>query len=186
MNGPVPVWIVKIGGSILRDAGAADRVSRWVSGRREVALVFIAGGGELADRVRAMDAAVGLGDRVAHQMAIQAMRANLQQLAGWWPARPVLQSIPHESLSAGVWLFDVGPWLARQADVPATWDFTSDSIAALLGICWPADRVVLLKSCPARQADAATLAAEGVVDPWFARLAPRLRCWHLDVPDAGE
>jgi hypothetical protein len=59
--------------------------------------------------------------------------------------------------------------------LPHTWNVTSDSIAAWVTLCWPAARLVLLKST-ALPVDSHTTntVRSGIVDAHFAKLSRRL------------
>jgi dihydroneopterin aldolase len=57
------------------------------------------------------------------------------------------------------------------SDLPASWDLTSDSLAAWIAMRVGAARLILVKSCllfEEPDCDAAKLAAEGIVDAGFA------------------
>lgn len=166
--------VVKLGGSL--GAGPAlrpclARIAEAAGGARLV----VPGGGPFADAVRAAQARLGFADLAAHRMAILAMQQYgllLQAL------EPRLALVEHEAeiralvaaRGAAVWL----PWamLGGDASIPASWEVTSDSLALILATRLAAARLVLVKAAavPAG-AGLAALAARGLIDPAFPRLA---------------
>ena len=70
--------------------------------------------------------------------------------------------------------------------IRASWDVSSDSLAAWLGSHLGAEHLVLVKSVrPAKHGVAATqLSQRGIVDAAFADyLSPQLKAWWLHAPD---
>jgi aspartokinase-like uncharacterized kinase len=139
--------VVKVGGGLARDAG--DQALRALcveiarAGRRHRLLV-VPGGGALADAVREVDRRLGLRPETAHWMAILAM----DQL-GW----ALADLIPGSALRAHLAPAPDGaipvllPYaLLRERDpLPASWEVTSDSIAAWSAGAAGAGRLVLVK-----------------------------------------
>jgi aspartokinase-like uncharacterized kinase len=66
--------------------------------------------------------------------------------------------------------------MATGADLPASWDVTSDTLAAWLAGEIGADRLVLVKSArlPLGPTPTAALARDGIVDPILPRRVNRL------------
>jgi dihydroneopterin aldolase len=134
--------------------------------------VIVPGGGPFADSVRREQKRIGFDDQAAHRMALLAMAAFGTMLASFSPAlRPAatLAAIKR-ALAEGavpVWLpLDL---LDGDADVPASWEMTSDSLAAWLAGRLKASRLIFLKRATPAAMKAADLVAAGVLDP----LAPR-------------
>jgi len=128
--------VVKIGGGLLRDEGmeglrrACAEVNEIAAGRP---VLVVPGGGPFADAVRAVDAQVGLGDAVAHRLALHAMDQLGVLLA------PLLSD-------CGVTLLAVAQAFAGRPDVPESWEVTSDSLAVLAAADNGAAEAVLLKA----------------------------------------
>lgn len=168
-----PVTIAKIGGSLL---GTPD-LDAWLSVLVGSAapVVIVPGGGAFADQVRRAQGLYGFDDRAAHHMALLAM-AQVAVLLASRRAALDLVSDPAEIEAAAargrtsVWLPAAMALAAR--DVPASWDVTSDSLAAWLAGRLGAARVLLVKSCdvPA-PVTARELADRGIVDRLFPRFA---------------
>jgi aspartokinase-like uncharacterized kinase len=181
--------VIKVGGSLLdwpelpRGLTAFleqinDRPTEPVSG-----VVLIAGGGPAADVVRAMDRIHHLGDVNSHRLAIRVLDWTAELLAALLPGSMVVRR--PEALRS-VWNRRAIPILApgrvleeidaREPDpLPASWDVTSDSIAARIASHLQASSLILLKSQAVPKGtgleDARRL---GLVDPLFPQFASAL------------
>jgi 5-(aminomethyl)-3-furanmethanol phosphate kinase len=137
--------VVKVGGGLL----AADGLEGLRRGcldvlelARERPVLVVPGGGPFADVVRALDAQVGLGDDVAHRLALQAMDQLGVLLAPMLPgAKLVRRLVAPRSLG----LLIAAPAFAGRPDVPESWDVTSDSLAVLAAGAIGAKEAILLK-----------------------------------------
>ena len=164
-----PWIVVKLGGSLADDPSLAHWL-RELARSDSTRFVAVPGGGPFADAVRAAQARWGFSDEVAHLMAIGAMDQFGHMLCGI-----EVGSIPCSTLREieqvrasrrlPVWL--PGHLMASERRLARNWDVTSDTIAAWLADALGAIGLVLVKSCdlPSAPADAAALAAAGVVDP---------------------
>lgn len=164
--------IVKLGGS----HAFAKHLTAWLDALARAAgrVVVVPGGGPFADAVRTAQPAMGFDDRAAHRMGLLAMEQFGCALAGLWPSLRVAESAA--TIQAALRGGAVPVWaptrMALEAkDVPASWDVTSDSLAAWLAGALGAKLLLLVKSSEAPQAPvrAADLAARGVVDACFPR-----------------
>lgn len=166
--------VIKLGGSLL--AGA--RARRWLDhlAQRAAAgepVVVVPGGGPFAEQVRRLQPAWGFDDRAAHHMALLAMAQTACVYQGWCAAFRRGHDVAQlrrlvEDGHPAVWCPTLPP------DTPASWDITSDSLAAWLATSLQAERLLLVKSVPA-PADSGPLQwqAEGLVDAAFVRYAQR-------------
>ena len=164
--------IVKLGGS----HAFSKHLTAWLDAVALVAgrVVIVPGGGPFADAVRAAQPTMGFDDRAAHHMALLAMEQFGCALAGLRPSlipAGSVAAIP-AALSAGA----VPVWaptrmVLKANDVPASWDVTSDSLAAWLAGVLGAKLLLLVKSSEAPQGPvrAPDLAARGIVDACFPR-----------------
>lgn len=170
-DSPEPV-VLKLGGSLLDIWNLGELLQVFCRGRR---VLIVPGGGVVADTVRRLDGCCGLRSDQSHWMAIQAMSFNaglllrtvsglsaaagLEQSPGSWSeGRPLV-------LDAARWLMCGGYSVA--ARIPASWDATSDSIAAIVAGAIGVNSVVLGKSCEPCGTGIADLAAGGQVDAYF-------------------
>ena len=161
MTGVKRVAVVKVGGSLLGWPGLPGRLRAFLEDRQETglaeAVVLIAGGGGAADWIRSLDREHGHGEATAHGLAVRALDLTAAVLASL-----LRRSIVVEELAglAAAWDSGLTPILAPRkvldeierrgnALFPASWDFTSDSIAALIAAHLGAVSLVLLKSASA-------------------------------------
>lgn len=163
--------VVKVGGGLAREAG--DGALRALcaalseAGARHPLLV-VPGGGGFADAVRDHDRRFGLRPRTAHAMAIVAMD-QFGRLLGDLIAGAELCTEPTAGRAVRVLL--PARLLADSDALPATWDVTSDSIAAWVARAAGAERLVLVK------------AVDGLYREWPPLGAPleRLSAAQLDA-----
>jgi dihydroneopterin aldolase len=162
--------VVKLGGS---HAFSAD-LPKWVEAiaRYDGPVVIVPGGGPFADAVRDAQLQMRFDDLAAHHMALLAMEQYGRALTSLSARLAMADSVAaiRRLLRAGrgpVW--SPARMVLDASDIPATWDVTSDSLAAWLAGKLKARRLVLVKHSEAaeRSIDAADLSSTGVVDPLF-------------------
>ncbi|MGD0961380.1 MAG: uridylate kinase [Methylomonas sp.] len=167
--------IIKLGGSLLAsDALPAclQRVAE-LSGRS----LLTPGGGVFAEQVRMAQRAYAFDDVCAHRLAILAMQQMalvilaLRPTFSRWAALDGACDWP----GAAVWLPQ--PDELDKAGIPASWDITSDSLAAWLALQVAADELILVKSARIDpELSLAALQRRGIVDAAFHRFADGLAC----------
>lgn len=194
-----PRRVVKLGGSLLKQAGLSRRLDAWFATQPRAATLVVVGGGEWVEALRRFDRRHGLDAVAAHWLSIRAMEVTARVVAEAWPACGWLDRLADwqtfaDSKSAMV----VDPWqFVAEVEphqpgtpLPYGWHVTSDSIAARLAEVMSALELVLLKSAlPGEKATAETAAAAGYVDPWFPHAAarvPRVRCVDLTAEPFAE
>jgi dihydroneopterin aldolase len=170
MPSPRPLTVVKLGGSFAFSPVLAD----WLEmvARNVGHLVLVPGGGPFADAVREAQPKMGFDDAAAHHMALLAMEQYGRALVSLNDALALAPSLAaiRRLLSARkipVWA-PTGMVLGR-ADIPSSWDVTSDSLAAWLARKLRARRLLLIKQIdpPADPIGADDLVRRGVVDRAF-------------------
>lgn len=168
--------VIKLGGSLLQGQAlpACLNAAESLSGVK----VLVPGGGVFAEQVRQAQVIHGFDDVSAHAMAILAMRQMALLIKGLKPDYSLLESAEHLAVADG----GVAVWSPRlreldNAGVPASWDVTSDSLAAWLAARIGADELMLVKSANVRSgASLSELRQQGVVDAAFSAFAAKLDC----------
>jgi dihydroneopterin aldolase len=181
--------VVKLGGS----TAFGIEIAGWITAvaASPLPLVLVPGGGPFADHVRYLQARLGFSDAAAHAMAIVAMDqfglAIAERSNRFAPARSL------DDLRQAIGNGKVPVWLpaaiATQAiDIPRSWDFTSDSLAAWLASGLNADALLLIKQTRgfSEHDTLGDLAARGVVDPCFPSMLPPGIDFYLAGPDDAD
>ncbi len=167
--------VVKLGGSTAQ----AAEMNAWIDAlaASSLPLVIVPGGGPFADQVREAQKRLGFSDAAAHAMAILAMEqfghVILDRHQGLTAARSpdeVRQTLVRGRIP--VWM--PAAMAIGAADVPASWDITSDSLAAWLAGKLDAWALLLIKQTNAfsETDDIDGLFANGLVDAAFGTMLP--------------
>lgn len=169
--------VVKLGGSLLDQADLGPRLCAYLddlhSNGWRVALVV--GGGPTTDAVRTIDRVHGLGESVAHDLALRGLALNAHAVRALLGRGEVVSRVADLAATP---LAILDPWsllkeLERDAGplLPRTWDATSDSVALVLAAALGARTLFLLKSVgPAGILDPGGRHPIDVVDPCFVGL----------------
>jgi 5-(aminomethyl)-3-furanmethanol phosphate kinase len=176
--------IVKVGGSLFDWPAFPGRLRDYLEMRQESEgtehTILIAGGGPAADWIRSLDQIHGLGDVTADRLALHALDLTAAFLAEVVPGSIIVDRLEMlEAVCNSQSNMVLTPRLAlaeieRCGANPhrASWDVTSDAIAARIAAHLAARSLVLLKSASlpegATRQDAATL---GLVDPMLPSAA---------------
>jgi 5-(aminomethyl)-3-furanmethanol phosphate kinase len=189
--------VIKVGGSLFNWPELPGRLTELLAVRRALdrdgRMVLIAGGGAAADMVRVVDEIHSLGDETAHWLALRAMDLTASILAKLLPGTVLADSLGAMRLgwaAGSVPVLAVCPILdeierSRPDWLPASWDVTSDTIAAWLTLHLGGDRLMLLKSAPLPDgADRQEAARLGLVDPMLPLVARTLaRIEYVNLRD---
>lgn len=171
-----PVVAIKIGGSLLDFPDLIGRIEWLLEQRPEARPLLICGGGAAADMVRKWQQLHGLSDLQAHELALAAMAFNEQLLHAALPDSRLVSDLLDLEES---WERQQRPILQAQAfvhemetlmsePVPASWDMTSDSIAAWCGELAGAGELILAKSADLpKDATRESARDDGLVDEAF-------------------
>ena len=192
MNGSAGPVVVKVGGSLLGWPELPGRLTTWLDTQRAndptEELVLVAGGGAAADWIRSLDRVYGLGEDVAHALAVHALDLTAFILARLLPGsmavdRLDMLSAARESETTPILVpRNVLKEIERPGTdrLPATWDVTSDTIAARIAEHLQARTLVLMKSMSAPVGTTREAAARmGLVDPMLPRAARSIP--HVEV-----
>jgi aspartokinase-like uncharacterized kinase len=197
---PPRLTVVKVGGSLFDWPELPLRLGTFLDCRYNPAedqrIALVAGGGAAADLVRTFDQIHALGDNFAHRLALRALDFtayllaallpqtlpidHVEQLPVVWDQKRVPILLPRPILDQ----VDAGRGWGRDP-LPATWDITSDSIAARIAHRLGAECLVLLKSSPVPDGTTRRQAARlALVDPKFPHVASKLaRVEYLNLRD---
>lgn len=141
--------IIKLGGSLSRSealVGCLNAVEKNYRGR---AVVIVPGGGAFADQVRSAQQHWQFDDITAHRMALLAMQQMALMFKGLRPDFVIADTVAAIQIQLNqkipvIWSPDVTE--LDNAGIPASWDITSDSLAAWLAKTLSAAELVLIKS----------------------------------------
>jgi aspartokinase-like uncharacterized kinase len=196
---PVPVRVIKLGGSLFDLADLAARFDAWHQRQPAAADVLVCGGGKIVDTLADWDQLHGLGPTVSHWMCVRAMALNAAWLAAILPRAELCPRWTTALVAAADGRLAVlDPWQFVHEDdprfsrepLPVSWDVTSDSISARLATLLEASELVLLKSeLPAVACSRDEGSSSGYVDKFFAQAAhdlARVRCVNLRDAAAPE
>ncbi|MCQ8128541.1 amino acid kinase family protein [Methylomonas rivi] len=166
------ITVVKLGGSLLSARVLPACLAKLADYPGQVFIV--PGGGVFADQVRAAQRQWGFDDVAAHRMAILAMQQMAWLFHSLRPEFAVFGKVATagDCAKAAIW----SPCLQEleQAGIAASWDITSDSLAAWLAGQVAADELLLVKSCPIEpEAPLALLRQQGIIDAGFVEFVSR-------------
>jgi aspartokinase-like uncharacterized kinase len=183
--------LIKVGGSLLDWPELPSRLRAYLDDELArgdgTGIALIVGGGAAADFIRAMDRIHNLGDDAAHRLAVRALDLGAHVLHTLLPDSSIVsgpdalraawdrREVPILSPRRFLEELDDG----RPDALPASWDVTSDSIAARIAVRLGAGRLVLLKSVGLPKGiDREEAARLGLVDAIFPLVARGLE--HVD------
>lgn len=167
--------VIKVGGSLMRSAELTLWLESIAKYAQKTNVIIVPGGGEFADKVREAQQTLCFDNQTAHRMALLAMFQYGYLLAGLNPSINVIEDIDGLLTATDnnlplLWL--PGLLLNDFSEIPASWDYSSDSIALWLAIKLNADRMVLIKSLdkPTSENDLTFLINEKHIDRGFSSL----------------
>src|SRR5437879_5866571 len=145
--------VVKVGGSLYDLPDLGPRLQHWLDGQAGRQILLVPGGGSMADVLRDLDDAHGLGEETAHWLALRALALNAHVLAALLP-EAVVAAHPDQCLvfwrRGQLAVLDAYAFAASDehkiGSLPHRWTVTSDSIAARAARLVEARQLILLKS----------------------------------------
>jgi len=180
-----PALVIKVGGSLAK-SGRLDGVLAKIGAAR-IPIVVVPGGGPFADAVRDLQPALQFDDRTAHRLALLAMEQMAEYIASRQSGMKVARTL--DEISDAVIDGQIPVWAPLQMigddqSVCASWDVTSDALAARLAELMGARLVVLKSVNCGSQADAGELASKGIVDNAFPEIVSRAGLfWSILGPE---
>jgi hypothetical protein len=201
MNQPLPLRIIKLGGSLLDYRPLPERFRDWSENGVAARSLIVAGGGPFAESVRESQRRFQLSDAACHRLCMELLNVTARLVyeilspsiaCDWIDTDQQLRRYLDGGPGSRVGVVATGQLIDRTENtsperrdrgLPQTWDVTSDSLALLLAIQLQADELVLLKSGPCPGFDWAERADAGYVDRHFPLLADKfagnIRAVHL-------
>ncbi|PPD29386.1 MAG: uridylate kinase [Methylomonas sp.] len=167
------ITVIKLGGSLLSTPVlplCLDAI-RCFSGQ----VLIVPGGGVFADQVRAAQVQWGFDEVTAHRMAILAMQQMALLLKSLQPEFELFNNPDRVKELSHPAIWSPNQFELDQAGIAASWDVTSDSLAAWLANRVTAEALFLVKSCqiPA-EANFSELQQLGVIDAGFLQFTRNL------------
>ena len=175
--------IVKVGGSLLTEPELGVRLQRWTDDQSTAQECWVAGGGAEVDIIREIDSRHQLDAEISYQMTLDMLDRTCQvlqqSLRGTHGALELIEDLTSWKKSPVVAGRFIVNWHQATSCFPdpwhsmyrlATWEATSDSMAALLARWLNATELVILKACPIPEHQSqqnSMLAACGIVDSVF-------------------
>lgn len=163
--------VIKLGGSLLETAALPTCLAAIAN--RSGPIVIVPGGGPFAEQVRTAQGQWYFDDVAAHRMAILAMQQMALLLHSLMPEFAIVSDV--ESVRATWQVKPVLIWSPQieqldNANIAASWDITSDSLAAWLAGFIEADELIIVKSAQvSEQASLQDLQQQGILDTAFPR-----------------
>ncbi|MEN9756149.1 MAG: hypothetical protein RL755_336 [Pseudomonadota bacterium] len=166
--------VVKLGGSLFKNTPQNIFACLAHIATQSIPTIVVCGGGEFADCVRHAQRQWHFSDVCAHEMAILAMQQTALMSQTLFPIFTLFtlsQTVPYPDLA--IWLPSIEE--LNSDHVPASWDITSDSLAAWLANKIQATQLLVIKACDVdSNAVIDELAQKGIVDaqlPHFVKNA---------------
>lgn len=150
------ITVIKLGGSLMRSSELGDWLGTVQSLAGMTNIIIVPGGGEFADKVRETQASLGFDDQTAHRLALLAMTQYGYLLAGLNQNLHVVEDLESliSSLDKSIPLLWLPTFLLKdESEIPASWDYTSDSIALWLATKLTANSLILVKAKALKQTE---------------------------------
>ena len=176
--------VVKLGGSLSHSDALINCLNSVEKNYRGRAVVIVPGGGAFADQVRSAQQRWRFDDTTAHRMAILAIQQMALLFNGIKPDFTVAGSVAEirrqlPRQQPVIWSPDITE--LDQAAIPASWDISSDSLAAWLAKTLVATELIVVKSAAIdARLSLAQLAQKGIIDSGFCD-AVRVAAFKIQV-----
>lgn len=161
--------VIKLGGSLMADVECLTQCLNIIEQKAKDKVVIVPGGGQFADQVRLAQLQWQFDDVCAHQMALLAMQQMALLLKSIKPVFEVTNKVSaiEKSASLVIWSPDIAE--LNSFNVKASWDVTSDSLAAWLASQIQAAELILVKSAEVpREQNIQQMQKQGLLDQAFA------------------
>ena len=161
--------VVKVGGSLFCQPKLPQRLQHFLETSSVDRNVIVAGGGALVDTVRQWHEIYPVSEAWCHRCSLRLMNQTallLSEIIGDIPLVSRIVDIPNR----GNVILDCEHDILASEQLEATWNLTSDSIAAHVANQLKADELWLLKSRLPRSSKIREWAKEGWVDVSFTQI----------------
>ncbi|MEI6066806.1 MAG: uridylate kinase [Methylococcaceae bacterium] len=181
--------VVKLGGSLSKADALINCLNKLEKNYTDSAVVIVPGGGAFADQVRIAQQRWQFDDITAHRMAILAMQQMALLIKGLKSNFSIAHSITDILKQAAqqkivIWSPDIVE--LDNAAIKASWDITSDSLAAWLACELSARELVLVKSAMIDHSlNLQQLTELGIVDQGFCDFA-RQACFKISIINQSD
>jgi aspartokinase-like uncharacterized kinase len=176
--------VVKVGGSLFDLPDLGVRLEAWLKTLPPCDIILVAGGGPAADVIRDMDRVHQLGEKLSHNLALESLGLMTSVLLALVPpSLPLFRFGDPEGAPLGgerpsLLVQDLNSFAAwdeqRPGGLPASWDVTSDSLAARVAEVMKASELILLKSVTIPpEMDWTEASRRGYVDGYFPNMIAR-------------
>ena len=180
------ISVLKFGGSLLKSTELFDclaGIACWAATRT---VIIVPGGGEFADTVRRVQSRCRFSDKVAHELALEAMRQCGMIISLLTDLKLTFCSLEEltTNIDAGhrcLWVPSVNEF--QKTEMPEDWTVTSDSIALWLSNYLQVQELVLLKSIAPPCSEPLDWSREKYVDEYFSQLLRKARCRIVALGD---
>lgn len=171
------IHVIKLGGSLEKSRQLIDCLNYVVDTFKDK-LIIVPGGGLFAEQVRQSQQHWQFNEVIAHEMALLAMQQMALIFHSLRPDFNCLNSVKCiqsqiKNTTHIIWSPSINE--LNQANIKASWDITSDSLAAWLAIQLQADQLTLIKAAPIFDTDIAHLMKQGILDPAFSSFIKNTR-----------
>ena len=163
--------VIKLGGSLSRSEALINCLSSVQKKFQGRAVVIVPGGGAFADQVRLAQQRWQFDDKTAHNMAILAMQQMALLIKGLKDDFSIARSvtdIPKQLHRQKIVIWSPDIVELDNAGIQASWDITSDSLAAWLASTLSATELILVKSAKIDPGHSLVeLAKQDIIDKGF-------------------
>ena len=170
--------IVKLGGSLSQSDRLINCLNKIEQNPMKKNIVIVPGGGAFANQVRVAQQCWQFDDITAHRMAILAMQQMallIKGLKNHFDIAHSIKEIPDRLLKHSVVIWSPDVVELDNATIPASWDITSDSLAAWLAKTLSAKELFLVKSAPINSSlNLKQLAEQDIIDQGFCDLVAQV------------
>lgn len=168
----VPLTVVKLGGSLFSLEHLGQKLVDFCHSQHLTNIAIIPGGGPFADSVRQLDRVQKLSTEISHHLGVCSMSLSARFVATLNEKFVRVESAWELTAAwenSQIPVLDIAKDILDCPNLPASWDVTSDSIAAWVASHHAGSQLILLKSTDLseRTCTFQSAAEAGIVDRFF-------------------